>query len=109
MEVFCTSHEECLKKYFELKNGIPSHDTFQRVMGMIDPKVIQQLQIQWNEYLNTKDGEGIKRILNIDGKTMRGSRTKDKSPLHVVSAWCDEEGFCLGQTIVKEKQNEIVA
>ncbi|MEG0237814.1 ISAs1 family transposase, partial [Cetobacterium sp.] len=109
MEVFCNSHKECLEKYFELKNGIPSHDTFQRVMGMIDPKVIQQLQIQWNEYLNTKDGEGIKRILNIDGKTMRGSRTKDKNPLHVVSAWCDEEGFCLGQTTVKEKQNEIVA
>ncbi|MBU3087652.1 ISAs1 family transposase [Clostridium gasigenes] len=76
---------------------------------MIDSKAIQQLQVEWNEYLTTKEGEGIKKILKIDGKTIRGSRTKDKNPLHVVAAWCDENGFCLGQTVVKEKQNEIVA
>lgn len=96
-------------QYFKLENGIPSHDTFQRVMGMIDPKVIQQLQIIWNEYISKSDGEGIKKILNIDGKTMRGSRTEYKKPLHIVSAWCDEDGICFGQKAVKEKENEIVA
>lgn len=109
IEVFCNSHEDFLRKYFRLENGIPSHDTFQRVMGIIDPKSLQQLQLEWNEYLTTNNGEGLKKILNIDGKTMRGSRTEDKKPLHVVSAYCDEDGFCLGQNVVKEKENEIVA
>ena len=109
IEMFCKLHEKLLRKYFKLENGIPSHDTFQRVMGMIDPKVIQQLQIIWNEYISKSDGEGIKKILNIDGKTMRGSRTEDKKPLHIVSAWCDEDGICFGQKAVKEKENEIVA
>lgn len=109
IEVFCNSHEDCLRKYFKMENGVPSHDTFQRVMGIIDPKVIQQLQLEWNEYLATNEGEGLKKILNIDGKTMRGSRTEDKKPLHVVSAYCDEDGFCLGQNVVNEKENEIVA
>lgn len=109
IEMFCKLHEKLLRKYFKLENGIPSHDTFQRVMGMIDPKVIQQLQIVWNEYISKSDGEGIKKILNIDGKTMRGSRTEDKKPLHIVSAWCDEDGICFGQKAVKEKENEIVA
>ena len=109
IEVFCKLHETLLKKYFKLENGIPSHDTFQRVMGMIDPNIIQQIQIIWNEYISQNDGEGIKKILNIDGKTMRGSKTKDKKPLHIVSAWCDEEGICFGQKTVKEKENEIIA
>jgi predicted transposase YbfD/YdcC len=109
IEVFCNSHEEFLRKYFDLENGIPSHDTFQRVMGIIDPKAIQELQLEWNKYLTTNDGEGLKKILNIDGKTMRGSRTENKKPLHVVSAYCDEDGFCLGQNVVKEKENEIIA
>ena len=109
IEVFCNSHEEFLRKYFKMQKGVPSHDTFQRVMRIIDPTVIQQLQLEWNEYLATNDGEGLKKILNIDGKTMRGSRTEDKKPLHVVTAYCDEDGFCLGQNVVKEKENEIVA
>ena len=109
IEVFCKLHKTLLKKYFKLENGIPSHDTFQRVMGMIDPNIIQQIQIIWNEYISQNDGEGIKKILNIDGKTMRGSKTKDKKPLHIVSAWCDEEGICFGQKTVKEKENEIIA
>jgi len=109
IEIFCQLHQTLLKKYFKLENGIPSHDTFQRVMGMIDPNVIQQIQIMWNEYVSQNDGEGIKKILNIDGKTMRGSKTEDKKPLHIVSAWCDEEGICFGQKTVREKENEIVA
>lgn len=109
IEVFCNSHEDFLRKYFKMENGVPSHDTFQRVMGIIDPKVIQQLQLEWNGYLATNEGEGLNKILNIDGKTMRGSRTEDKKPLHVVSAYCDEDGFCLGQNVVNEKENEIVA
>jgi hypothetical protein len=62
IEVFCNSNEEFLRKYFKMQNGVPSHDTFQRVMGIIDPTVIQQLQLEWNEYLATNDGEGLKKI-----------------------------------------------
>lgn len=109
IEVFCKLHVELLKKYFKLENGVPAHDTFQRVMGMIEPNIIQEVQIMWNEYVSKNDGEGIKKILNIDGKTMRGSKTQDTKPLHIVSAWCDEDGICFGQNTVKEKENEIIA
>ena len=33
VEIFAKSSEEFLKQYIELENGIPSHDTIQRVMG----------------------------------------------------------------------------
>jgi hypothetical protein len=45
----------------KLENGIPSHDTFQRVMGMIDPNIIQQIQIMRNEYVSQNYSEGTKK------------------------------------------------
>ena len=65
IEIFCTLHEDILRKYFKMENGVPSHDTFQRVMGMIEPSKIQQIQAIWNEYISRNEGEGIKKILNI--------------------------------------------
>lgn len=44
-----------------MENGVPSHDTFQRVMGMIEPSKIQQIQAIWNEYISRNEGEGIKK------------------------------------------------
>jgi predicted transposase YbfD/YdcC len=78
-------------------------------MGMVDPEALQSFQMQWNELLNTDEGEKLKRIINIDGKTMRGSGNKHQNPWHVVSAWSKEDGLSLGQTVVGTKENEIVA
>ena len=106
---FAQEHEQILKKYFKLENGLPSHDTIQRVMAIISPQTLQQLQLQWQEMLNTNEGEKLIKILNIDGKTMRGSGREETKALHVVSAWLKEDGICLGQVTVNEKSNEITA
>ena len=42
MEYFAQYQENYLRKYIELKNGIPSHDTMQRVFGMISPDIISE-------------------------------------------------------------------
>ena len=93
--LFAQAHEEYLRKYITLEGGIPSHDTIQRVMAMIAPEVIQQLQAKWQELLNQDDGEKLRKIVAIDGKTMRGNTQNSSKPSHVVSAWCDDDGFCL--------------
>ena len=107
--LFAQSHEEYLRKYISLECGVPSHDTIQRVMAMIAPEVIQQLQQKWQELLNRDEGEKLRKIVAIDGKTMRGNTQNGSKPSHVVSAWCDDDGFCLGQVAVSEKSNEITA
>jgi len=106
---FAEMNEEFMRKHLELPNGIPSHDTIQRVMSIVEPSKLQELQLEWNKMLNTNESEKLKKILNIDGKTMRDSGNKNQKPLHVVSAWSKEDGICFGQTVVKEKENEIVA
>ncbi|MCI8871321.1 MAG: transposase family protein [Lachnospiraceae bacterium] len=47
---------QTLKQYIELENGIPSHDTMQRVMGGIAPECIQNVYKKWNELVNSNEG-----------------------------------------------------
>lgn len=109
MEDFAKGQEEYLRQYLELKNGIPSHDTLQRAMGMVRTEHLQQLQRKWQELLNSNEGERIKKIICIDGKTMCSNKRKDRKPNHIVTAWSREDGYCLGQKTVNEKSNEITA
>ena len=67
--IFAQSHEQFLRQYIELRNGIPSHDTIQRVMAMVSPTVMQELQEKWKVLLNGNEGEKLKKIVAIDGKT----------------------------------------
>ena len=109
MALFAENYQDYLRKYIELKNGIPSHDTIRRVMGMISPEILQQLYGKWQDRLNQDDGELLKKIICIDGKTMRSNKRGAGKAAHIVSAWSKEDGFCLGQKAVEEKSNEIVA
>jgi len=108
IEIFGKEHEGFLRKYLELAYGIPSHDTIQRVFAMVSPEFLQGFQVLWNEMLNSEEGEKIKRILAIDGKTQCGNGNKNQKANHIVSA-VDEQGFCLGEKRVKDKSNEITA
>lgn len=107
--LFAETYQDYLRNYIELKHGVPSHDTINRVMGMISPDILQQLYSKWQEFLNRKEGEALKKIICIDGKTMRSNKRKDGKASHIVSAWSREDGFCLGQKAVEEKSNEITA
>ena len=49
IEDFAKSNEEYLKRYLELKNGIPSHDTIQRAMGMVRTEHLQKLHLKWQD------------------------------------------------------------
>ena len=105
---FAEMNEEFLREHLKLPNGLPSHDTIQRVMAIVNPQFLQRIQLLWNEMLSTNEGEKLKKILNIDGKTICGNGSKTKKALHVVTAYSKSDGICLGQKGVKEKQNEIV-
>lgn len=107
--MFARAYGDYLRRYIELRNGIPSHDTINRVMGLVSPEILQQLYGKWQELLNRNEGEALKKIICIDGKTMRSNKRKEGKSSHIVSAWSREDGFCLGQKAVNEKSNEIMA
>ena len=99
MEIFAKKHEEFLREYLELEHGIPSHDTLQRNFAVLEPSFLEKLQQLWNEMLSTNEGEKIKKILAIDGKTQCGNGN------HIVSA-VREDGICFGQKLMDKKTNE---
>ena len=108
-EMFGKIHESFLKKYLELPNGIPSHDTIQRVFGMISSDYLELFQKKFNEVMNSQEGSKIKRILGIDGKTQRGNKNRNQEKANHIVSVVDDNGFCLGQELVDEKSNEITA
>lgn len=105
---FGEAHEDLLHEYFEFEYGIPSHDTIQRAFEMISPEYLQGFQRHFNELMNTNEGNKVRKILSLDGKTQRGNGNKNQKANHIVSA-VDENGICLGQERIDEKSNEITA
>lgn len=106
IEEFGNTKEEWFKTFLELPHGIPGHDTFARVFASMDPKEFQQAFLRWVEAIQETTRS---RIVAIDGKTLRRSYEKGKSPLHLVSAWACENKMVLGQMKTREKSNEITA
>jgi hypothetical protein len=47
MEQYGNSKQEWLKQFWELPNGIPSHDTIARVFARIDPLEFEQCFRDW--------------------------------------------------------------
>jgi len=106
IEAFAEIKEEWLKKYIALANGVPSHDTFQRVFEQLDSKSFNKAFIEWtNKISDNTQG----RIIAIDGKTLRGSCDGKEKPIHLVNAWVDENNLILGQIKTDSKSNEITA
>ena len=97
--------EDWLRRFLTLKNGIPSHDTIERVFRLLDPERFEAVFRQWVGGIVTALGGQ----LAIDGMTLRGSADGDRPPAHMVSAFATDLGLVLGQERVADKSNEITA
>lgn len=102
-------HQAWFAQYLDLKNGIPSHDTFSRVFGLLKPEVVEGALQIWS---STRPG-AIRsgRQIAFDGKRLRGASQwqEEGNSVHTVNAYCPEEGVTIGQAMVRNKQHEISA
>jgi predicted transposase YbfD/YdcC len=108
MEDFGEAKREWLETFLDLPNGIPSADTFRRVLSAIDPVAFNACFVAWVQALS----EGTAgKLVAIDGKTVRHSfdGATGKKSLHLVNAWISENRLALGQLATEEKSNEITA
>ena len=108
VESFGQAKHNWLKTFLELPNGIPSHDTFGRVFGALDPDQFRTCFLNWITAVSTVT-EG--QVIAIDGKTLRRSHDKalGKGAIVMVSAWATANHLVLGQVKVDDKSNEITA
>lgn len=108
MEDFGNAKLDWFSERLDMPNGVPSHDTFQRVFSLINPEEFQRCFIDWTEAIREAvDGD----IIAFDGKTLRRSfdNATGMGAIHVLNAWSSANNFCLGQMKVDGKSNEITA
>jgi hypothetical protein len=73
-----------LTSFLKLPRGVPSHDTFNRVLCMIDAEQLQQSFVNWvNDIRNSikipdinEESLEDKDVISIDGKTVCNSMDK---------------------------------
>ena len=119
MEAWGRAREGWLKERLALVNGIPSHDTFNRLFARLDPEAFQRCFLAWTQALREvlpppTDAPGSAAPpthVALDGKRLRRSfdRHTGQAALHLVSAWATEQRLVLGQVKVAEGGNEITA
>src|SRR5258708_4610757 len=105
IETFAQKRQDWLRRFLPLPNGIPSHDTMERVFNRLDPLALQRCLLAWLEQIS---GELNLKHIAIDGKTARrsGSPKRGLGALQIVSAWAVQQEVTLGQVVVAEGSNE---
>ena len=109
IEEFGKTKKEFLSTFLTFSNGIPSHDTLNRVFSSINPKKFEIAFISWANSLKNKNISN--EVIAIDGKTVRGSKDSfhQSKAIHLVNAWACSNELVLGQLKVDGKSNEITA
>lgn len=108
IENYGRQKEDFLRGFLQLPNGIPSHDTIDRVFRHLDPASLSASLQRWSaallDFLSSYQ-------INVDGKVLRGTAEAGKrtSGLCLISAWVADQGLSLGQVKVDEKSNEKTA
>jgi hypothetical protein len=103
---FARQREGWFQRFLKLPGGIPSDDTFERVVAALDPRAFECCCLAWLP--DVADLVGVGHIA-IDGKTLRGSAGSGLGPLHLVSAGATDARVALGQVAVDGKSDEITA
>lgn len=113
IEDYVRAKYEWLKGFLELPGGIPSNDTYRRLMERIRTEKLEEIYRQW---VLPYVGGCIGKHVAIDGKTIcaasnnrQSHEETDEGKLHIISAWVREDGISLGQVKTDEKSNEITA
>lgn len=113
IEDYAHAKYEWLKTILELPGGVPSNDTYRRLMTRILPQRLEEAYRQW---VLPYVGGCIGKHIAIDGKTICTASnyrlSNEETPegkLHIISAWVREDGISLGQIKTDEKSNEITA
>jgi predicted transposase YbfD/YdcC len=106
MEHFGQAKLDWFKTFLSLPNGVPSHDTFNRVFSALDPQKFLDCFLSWTQSVRAAIAQ---EIVALDGKALRRAIDAGAGPRCIVSAWAEDNGLVLGQWQVDQKSNEITA
>jgi predicted transposase YbfD/YdcC len=109
LEDFAKAKADWFTTFLNLEHGVPSADTFRRVISRLDPQAFERCFMQWMQAV-VAQSQG--RLLAVDGKSIRRSfeRGWDKCGMaHMVSVFATHNGQTLGQLKTDGKGAELDA
>ncbi len=97
MALFGRSKEKLLRQFLRLEHGIPSHDTFSRVLRALDPEAFEQNFRRFMAAFAKANGIKLTGVVAIDGKALRRAfeRGRQTTPMHMVNVFAVEARMAL--------------
>ncbi len=93
-----------LREYLPYKQGNPCKSTLCQIVGMIEHKKFESWLYSWtSKFFKFFTGD----VISIDGKSIRGSRTKENKATHVLNVFASALKVILAQRTIDAKTNEI--
>jgi predicted transposase YbfD/YdcC len=86
--------------------AVPSESTFRRTLQRVDADAFDELAGRWAAQ-QTAPGPCGRRVIAVDGKTLRGSGHGGEDSRHLLAGFDHAHGVVLGQVEVGAKTNEI--
>jgi predicted transposase YbfD/YdcC len=92
-------------------DGVPAGTTIWRLLVRLDPTLLATVLAGW---LHTRTRPApsprrYRRVIAVDGKTLRGARLVDGRQVHLLSALDTTTGIVIAQVTVDTKSNEITS
>lgn len=105
------ANQEWLETILDLQNGIPSADTFARLLNRLEPLEFNNLL---KKFVSKKVKETVQQVIAIDGKTTCNSCSTDidgniHRSIHTINAYACESQLLIGQLVIDQKKNELSA
>jgi predicted transposase YbfD/YdcC len=101
-----------LKRFLPLPHGLPSPETFARVLARLEPEAFRPCFLAWlTEGQERLGGPLASPLVALDGKAARHrvARAMERGPLHMVRAWATAAHLVVGQVAVAQKSHESTA
>ena len=115
--LFMCKHTDWLLKYIMFDSGLPSLSTIKRVIGMINPRELEEISLkvflkQNKEYYYKDINYTIKDMKPMDGKTANSSdRNSSKdgkiTKTNAMSICSIKDDICEATEFIEDKTNEI--
>lgn len=96
LEEDAEDRQEWYARFLDMPNGVPSADTFRRVLSALRPEAFFECVSSWVQSLaRPLDGQ----VVAFDGKTIRGALKRTPwGKLHQVHVWSTKQRLLLAQT-----------
>ena len=101
---FGRDHPELAEPFGFTRDTLPCQGTFHYLFKALDIDAFEAALRVWA--LALSDPDATRRVVHIDGKSLRGSKRCASDCVHLLSAYCDHSGAVLAQMEVGEKTNE---